>query len=118
MCSVRWAGLVVPGMAGTWGPRWKGPGQPYLGGRRIVGAGDRVGASVLLLGGGSLALQAGDGEERDEGDALLPAQVHQPALVGAGPVQAVGVLHADHGRDRPGLGDDTPAGRWRAEVPD
>ena len=60
---------------------------------------------------------AGDGEERHEGDALIPAGIHEPVFQ-RGSADAVPVLHADHGRDGQGLGELPGGHTGDAEVPD
>lgn len=82
----------------------EGPGDPYLRGCRVVGPGD--GRDLLVVGAVRRPLGAalaGDGEERDEGDALLAADPQHFVAAGVVEIEPEAVLHAHHRRDGAGL---------------
>ena len=111
--AARWAGSPVPGMASTCAPRCSVQASRTC--AAVAPCALAMGKHFRVLGAGHAAPAAppGDGEERHEGDALIPAGVHELVLGGGG-ADAVPVLHADHGAmarasaSCPGVTPETP----------
>jgi hypothetical protein len=99
-------------------PLLERPRQPDLRGAHAVRTGHgEYGARAVRVGRAGFASLAGDREEGDERDALLPTG-SQDIVAEAPRVDAVPILHADHRRDGPRLVElfDTHIGN--AQVPD